>query len=373
MRQYNVEFFARANLQFKHRDTVYDTLIDDDYISASTSTIEISSTDKISNGDYIYLTDEDVKFFGVVSDVSPGEYKTTVTFKSFISIFDELFLFDTSNQGTSNTNHRTLEATLTYYITTVYVNPSDSDALQALPIAVVNSVPVSNQTARWSLNLTPDTEGSHYCLIHMYSVLIVNALKKYGVSIKVEPRFSGSTRKIYLTIEKNTSAPFKIDANLDNVSVKTLKYNDRPTGVNKLVVYNSENYANSLTFYVHTDRTWSYQNVDRIYPVVRESTAVAPDNDYEDPIEGFAAAALDTAYNSLSGLEWDNLIELDTRINDPIIKPLDIKIGQLVTIWYKGASYSSILTGRSFQSNSVTLLFGSERIRYSKRIRTNGG
>lgn len=371
MRQYNVEFFGRADLRYKHRDTVYDTLIDDDYISASTSTIEISSTDKVINGDYIYLTDEDIKFFGVVSDVSPGEFRTTVTFKPFISIFDEPFLFDTNNQGTSNTNHRTLEATIAYYISSLYVNPSDS--LQALPIVVTNSVPAANQIAKWSLNLTPDTEGSHYCLINLYSVLIVNALKKYGISIKVEPRFSGTSPKIYLTIENNTASLFKIDANLDNVDVKTLKYNDRPTGVNKLIVYNTDDYTQSLTFYVHTDRTWDHENNRRIYPVVRECSSVAPNSEYEDPLEGFAVAAVDTAFSSLSGLEWDNLIELDTMINDPIVKPLDIKIGQNVSIWYKGGSYSSILTGRSFQTNSVTLLFGSERIRYSKRIRTNGG
>ena len=363
MQQFNVEFFTRNNLTFKHRDTAYDPIIDDDYISASTNTIEISATTKVDNGDFISLRSEDYSFFGFVSDVSPGEFITTITYKPFIAIFDEPFLFNTSYQGTGSKAHPSLESTISSYITSLYINPSDSDSYQKLPIRIAG---VTSSTPRWSLNITPDTEDTTYSIIHLYSVLLVDAMKKYGVCVRPVPDFSEHIVNLYIETRPSN---FKIDADLDNVTVKTLKYNDRPDGVNKLILYNTEDYSMSLTYYVHSDRTFDTDNVKRIYPVVRECQGISPDRDSEDPVEAFALSALDAAFSFLSGLNWDNLIELEVLLNDPVIKPMELKIGQTVTIYYKEGKYSSMLTGKHYSSNVVTLMFGSERIQYSKRRR----
>lgn len=364
MLQYSVDIFDRS-MEFIGHTIIDNVKLDDDYIAAKTNTIEFATIDAtITNGDFIRLQNEQATFFGVIVDSTPGKYLTSLQFKPFISIFDELFLFDTKTQGTNpNVSHMTLERTIQYYINAMYVN--NSDTLQNLPIMVSIDSSIT-QTAQWSLNITPDVKESHYSIIHLYSVLIVNALKKYGVVIKVNPSFSDRT--IYLTITKK-SQEFKIDANLDNVLVKTLKYNDRPTGTNKLVAYNDQDYTQSITFYVHTDRTWSVDDVNRITPVVVETRSVTPDDEFEDPLEGFASAALDLAYSTLSGLQWDNLIELEVSSVDKNIEPNTMEVGQTVSIWYKGGKYTSILTGKIISTNSTTLLFGSERIEYSKRLR----
>ena len=365
MLQYSVDIFNRSLGFVGHTIIDNSVNIDDDYISAKTNTIEFGTIDEqISNGDFIRLQNEQTSFFGVISDVTPGKYKTAIQFRPFISIFDELFLFDTKTQSTdTNVEHLTLEETIEFYINSLYVN--NEDTLQNLPITVTID-PNIVQTSEWSLNVTPDTKDSHYSIIHLYSVLIVNALKKYGVSIQVNPSFRN--RRIYLTITKKLQV-FKIDANLDNVAVKTLKYNDRPSGINKLVVYSDQDYSQSIVFYVYTDRSWGIENTDRITPVSVETRSVTPDEDFEDPVEGFASAALDLAYSTLSGLQWDNLIELEVSPVDKNIQPNNMEIGQAVSIWYKGGKYTSILTGRLISPNSVTLLFGSERIEYSKRFR----
>lgn len=365
MPQYNVDIFDRS-LRFVGNTLIDNSIkLDDDYISARANTIEFKTIDaEIKNGYFVRLQNDVTSFFGVISDASPGKKKTTLQVMPFISIFDELFLFDTKKQSTNeNVTHPTLEKTIETYIKSQYVE--NEDTLQNLPLIVTIDSSIT-QTAQWSLNITPDVEGTHYSIIHMYSVLIVNALKKYGVVIRVSPVFSA--KKIRLLITKSTTT-FKMDANLDDVLVKTLKYNDRPTGTNKLVVYSDRDFTQRLNFYVYTDRTWGIENTNRITPVALETRSVTPDDDFADPVEGFAAAALDLAYSTLSGLQWDNLIELEVSPFNDNIKPTEMEIGQTVSMWYKGGKYTSILTGKLISPNSITLLFGSERIEYSKRTR----
>lgn len=361
MRQYRVDIFDRK-LSFLVNDVVTLSRIDDDYISSKANTLEIHPTSLVSAGDFILLKNDLTDFFGVITDVAPGEHRTSITYKSFITIFDETFLFDTKKQGTSTASHPTLEQTIKDYITSLYITTTDT--YQRLPITV--SIASGTQTSKWSLGITPDTEGGHYSIIHLYSVLIVEALKKYGVGISVIPNFSSKT--INLVIGKR-SANFNIDGNLKNVTVATLKYNDKPTGVNKLTVHNTEDYSQSITFYVHPDRSWDTENTNRISPVSKQVTGTAPDQEYEDPDEGFAVSAVDSAYSILEGQQWDNLIELEVSPTDKNIQPLDMEVGQTVTLMYKDGKYKSILTGKIIEPELIILLFGSERIEYSKRLR----
>lgn len=360
MRQYNVDIFDRG-LNFLVNDVVTVKRIDDDYISSKANTVDITPTSLVSSGDFIRLVNDTTNFFGVITDVAPGETQTSITFKSFITIFDESILFNTRNQGTdANVSHPTLEQTIYNYITAAYV--SAADTYQRLPITV--SISSGTQTSKWSLGIVPDTENGQYAIIKLYTDLIVEALKKYGVGITVTPSFS--TKTIQLVIGKYTES-FKIDGNLKNVNVATLKYNDKPAGVNKLIVYNSDNYGENITFYVHPDRSWDIDDRDRISPVLKEVTSVAADQDYEDPTEGFIAAAVDSAYSILEGQQWDNLIELEVSPTDVNVQPLEMKIGQTVALHYKDGTYTSILTGKVIEPEIITLLFGSERIEYSKR------
>lgn len=362
MRQYNVDIFDRG-LNFVFNDVVMINRIDDDYISSKANTVEIQSTTLVNAGDFIRLKNDTTNFFGVITDVAPGEHRTSITYKSFITIFDEPILFNVKDQGTSdNVTHPTLEQAIQNYITASYISTSDTH--QRLPILV--SLESGSQTSKWSLGILPDIEEGQYAIIKLYSDLIVEALKKYGVGITVTPNFS--TKKVNLLIGKRTNN-FNIDGNLKNVTVATLKYNDKPTGVNKLIVYNNDNYGQSLTFYVHPDRSWDTEDTDRISPVFKEITSTTPDQDYEDAYAGFVSSAVDSAYSILEGQQWDNLIELEVSPVDENIQPLDLKIGQTVTLIYKEGKYKSILTGRIIEPELITLLFGSERIEYSKRLR----
>lgn len=369
MLSYNVDFFNRqlANI---HHDTVGDISVSDDYISLQNNTFEIRYTSIDLKDAYIYITRDDYQFFGAVMTAEPtSNDMLKITYRSFLSVFDEEILFDTNLQKKtvisstgSKTNSKTLERMLKDLIDSVYV--TNSDTKQRLKINVV----AETETRPWGFNLKTDTQGQHYCIIGLYSVLIVNALKKYGVGIFVEPDFQEKTITLRI-INKSKQTALNIDGGLHNVVVKTLKVNDRPKGTNKLTVYNTDDYTQFVDFYVYTDRTWGVDDRNRITPVVRDVRSAMPDSSIEDPDEAFALAAIDVAYGILSGLEWDNLIELEVAFSDPLIRPMELSIGQTINFWYKNVKYTSILTGRDITPQSVTLIFGSERIKLTKRFK----
>lgn len=364
MQQYNVDFFNR-DMSFAHNATTDSSSIDDDYISSTVNVIDIPSTWAVTNGQFIRLEHDKYFFFGLVSDVSPGDYLTRVSFKSFLTIFDEDVLFDTKWQGTGRASERpTLEQLLYNFIRDTYITTDDT--YQRLPISV-SIDPSITQTLNWGFNIRSEQEEQHHTPVNLYTDLIVRSLKEFGVVIDVVPNFGDKVINLVVT---KRSQPFNISADLDNVAVKTLKYSDQNVGTNKLIVYNANNFNQSVTFYVHPDRTWDLDNVNRITPVVREIKTATPE---DETTAAFAEAALDVAYGSLSGSAWDNLIEIDAYADDINVTPMSLSIGQVVTIFYKEAKYTSILTGRKLDGDKITLMFGSERITYSKRRKLNGG
>ena len=369
MLSYNIDFFDR-DLANVHHDTAGDIKVSDDYISLQNNTLEIRYTETDLKDTYIHITRENYSFFGAVISTEPTDNNLLkVTYKSFLSVFDEDVLFDTdwqlnntTVQGiTGKTNSKSLEQMLKDLIDATYVN--NVDTLQRLKI----SVTVVSSTRPWGFNLITDTEDQHYCIVGLYRVLIVNAMKQYGVGIYFEPDFLNKVVVLKI-INKSKDEALNIDGGLPNVKVKTLKIYDRPRGVNKLTVYNTDDYSQYIDFFVYTDRSWGVEDRDRIFPVVRDVRSAMPDSTIESATDAFVLAAIDVAYGVLSGLEWDNLIELEVAFNDPLISPMELSMGQTIHLWYKNVKYTSILTGRNVTSESVTLIFGSERIQLTKRF-----
>lgn len=359
MQQYNIDFFDRT-LTFVYNTVIDPVTIDDDYISSTINVVDIDPTYLVSTGQFIRIQNEEYSFFGVVTEVSPGDYQTRVSFKSFLTVFDEEVLFDTHLQGTGSPNVRpTLEALLAGYISDMYI--TNSDTYQRLPISVEIDSGIT-QTQDWSFGFRSDNEELHHTTVYLYSELLVYALNKYGVVVDVNPVFHDKT--VHLRVTKRLR-PFRISADLASVTVKTLKYNNQTLGTNKLVIYNADNFSQKIIYYVHNDRTWDDENRDRVVPVIQETRIVSPGSG------SFEEAAVETGYSILSGTAWDNIIELDTYTDDINVAPMELSIGQVVSIYYKEAIYTSILTGRVLDQNKITLMFGSDRIEYTKRSRLN--
>ena len=375
MQQYRIEFFKNSyaehsngrKLEYVHHDFMSDVAIDDDYLSISSTVVSISPTTKVGIGNIVrILREEQDYFFGIVSDVSNAEKETRVTFKPFISIFDEDILFDVTDQTyLTEIAGKTLEETLKKYITNYYI--SNSDYLQDYPMTI--TIPDSQYlTKNWGFGLYADSEDSTIITVNLYRELVVQALKAFGVSVIFRPNFS--TGKIAVTISR-ISQQTHVDADLDNVTVKTFKVNERAASINKLTVYDTVTLY-SLDYYVHPDMSYGRTDTDksqnRVTPVNRAIRSVTISGAYsEDPLTDFMYEADAAAYEELSGLEWNNLIELDCMPNDPLVSPMAMRIGQKVVIHYNKVAYTTILTGKAITYETVTLMFGSERIAFSKK------
>lgn len=375
MQQYRVEFFethyaAEAvdrRIQYVHHDFCNNLTIDDDYLSAQTTTIEINATEKVKSGQFIrILRDEEDYFFGVVDDVSPGKNQTMVNFKPFISLFDEPVILNTTTQYVKGLRPGVpLETVLSSCIAQAHI--LNGDAIQCYPFSI--TVPEEQYlTDKWNMNIQSDTEGTGIAIVNLYTNLLVRALKEYGIALRAVPDFSSG--QINLVISRISDIR-NIDADLSNIVLKTFKVNDRPRGTNKLIVYNPDTYGaaqlQSVIFYAHRNRDWDTENDNRVTPVKYNIREVTPDESFSDPADGFAYAAYSAAYEEFGELSWDNLIEVECVPNDPLIKPMGMRLGQIVTIYYKDGAYTSILSGRSIKFETITLMFGTERINYTKR------
>lgn len=360
MQQFNVDVFDRSLSYVCNEQTTMNSL-DDDYLSPRVNTITISNVDKeVIAGYFIRLQNDDTEFFGVITDVSPGEYETTIQFSSFISVFSETILFWVGFQGLEAGHANPLEGTIAHHIRTYYV--TTTDALMYLPLNVYVD-PNIVEISQWTLGITRTRDDINFTTLNIYKELIIPALKRYGVSLIVTPDFNRKIIDIKVTRSNKT---LNIDGDLDDVTVRTLKYNNRPLGTNKLEVVNNLDPNSKITFYTHPDMTFDTNNTNRITPVAFETRMVVPQ---ENTSASFQESALIEAYNVFSGAAWDNLIELEVAPDNQNILPMEMEIGQKVTLWYKGATYSSILTGKVIEDRNIILLFGSERIEYTKRAK----
>lgn len=358
MRQFNVDIFDRS-LSYVCNGQTSISSIDDDYLSPKTNILSIPRVSaEIIAGYFIRLQNEDTEFFGLITDVSPGEFETTIQFASFISLFNETILFWVGFQGLEAGHVNPLEGVIAHHIRVYYVTTTDQ--LMYLPLNVYVD-PSITEIRQWTLGIVQTREEANFAIIDIFMDLIVPALKRYGVSLVVSPDFNTKTINIKVTRSTKT---LNIDGDLDDVTVRTLKYNNRPLGTNKLEVVNNYNTNTKITYYAHPDMSFSTSNTNRITPVAFETRMVLP---REDTTASFQEAALEEAYNVFSGAAWDNLIELEVAPDNKNVRPLELEIGQKITLWYEGATYTSILTGKIIEDSCIVLLFGSERIEYTKR------
>lgn len=357
MTQYNVEIFS-PDFSLKHHTNVSDVMYSMDYLSPQNNNITILFYDGAEKGDYIRIVGDNDEYVGIIKSISNSSRElTSITYESFLSVFNTQCLFDTDWQG-GNTS---LEQTLANIINGMFVNNTDT----SMNIAGL-SVITQGATSSWGFNLKSDTEGKHKCIINLYNVLIVRSLEKYSVRLK--PVFDFEQKTIKLYIGKSTNDIVTIEADLPNIIEQNVIIKETSNDTNKLVVYNTENYLTSRTYYRHPDDTYNMSDTNRILPVVQEIHAVAPERNGDTITKTFAQQADSDAANTLGNLNYNNLIELVVLNDDTLVKPYDMEIGQIVSVISKGKSYKSILTGIE-KSDKTLLSFGTIRIDLTKILK----
>lgn len=360
MKQYSIEIFDRSFNLLCHTNAEIDGY-SEDYLSPVTNEVTVFNCDA-SKGDYIRIKNRTNEYFGIISSIeSQTEKVMTISYGSFLSLFDTDILFDTDLQG----GNVSLEQTIANIITSMFVSNSDS----SMNVSGL-SVTTQGTTSNWGFNLKSDTENKHHCIINFYSVIISRALEKYGVRIKVVPNIQNKT--ISLIVGKSTSDIVNIESDLQNIVEKNIIIKETNNDVNKLVVYNTENYTTTRVYYLHPNGTYDTSNSNRITPVVQEIKGTAPEMDGDTVKKTFAQMANSEAAEVFGSIEYNNLIELVVLNDDSLVKPYELEIGQQVNVYSKGKIYRSILTGRTI-GQQTTLTFGTIRLDLTKILKRRYG
>ena len=356
MRVYNVEIFDRSFV-LKGHTNVDDIQFSEDYLSPDVNDLTVLNIEA-SPGDYIRISDADMEYFGIIDSVtSKDESLVELKYKSFLTLFDTDCLFDTDLQGGSTS----LEQMLANLITSMFISNTDT----SMNVAGL-SVTTTSTTADWGFNLKSDTQNMHHCIINMLNVLVIRSMEQYRVRIKVVPNIQNQS--IVLQIGTNANDPVTVEADLPNIISKNVVIKETNNDVNKLVVYNTEDYTTTRTYYLHPNGTYNTTNSNRILPVVREIRGTAPERNGSTITKTFATMANSEAEEVFGSIEYNNLIELEMLNEDTLVKPYNLEVGQVVNVISDGMTYPSILTGRKVEQ-TTTLIFGTVRLDLTKRLK----
>lgn len=356
MRQYSVEFFDRAFNLICHTNAEIEEYAED-YLSPVTNEVTVLNCN-VSKGDFIRIKNNQNEYFGIVTSIeSQTEKIMTISYGSILRLFDTDILFDTDLQG----GNVSLEQTISNIINRMFVSNTDTN----MNIAGL-SVTTSGSTNNWGFNLKSDTENMHHCIINFYNVIIARSLEKYGVVIRVVPNVQ--QKSIQLIVGKATDDIVKIESDLRNVIEKNIIIKETSNDVNKLVVYNTENYTSARVYYLHPNGTYDMNNSNRIIPVVQDIKGTAPEMEGDTVKKTFAKMADSEAAEVFGSIEYNNLIELVVLNDDALVKPYELEIGQAVDVYSKGKIYRSILTARTV-AKQTTLTFGTIRIDLTKILK----
>ena len=354
MRPFSVDVFDRSFVH-KYNDMVSNIEYSFDYLAPLESYVTVDVSEIVYLGDFIYISNGDYQFFGIVSGITRLAYnQMEIAYKPFETTFETTILFDTNLQGSPST--KSLEQTLADYIKAEFKNNSDS--LQN--IGVLRNVTAGTSTMTWGFNLKSDKEGLHTTIVNLYDILMIKAMQKYGIVVRTVPDLSA--RKIDIVVEKVQSSQKTIEADLPSVLSKQITVRATSAAVNKLTVYKSEDYSTNKKFYLYEDGSYGTNaspgstDPQRVTPVINTNRAVdvPPDSNWD-------ATANAQAVDFFGSVTYDNLIELEVLLDDELVDPQAMKIGQAVNVIHDGVSYVSILTGRRLK-NTCKLIFGCIRL-----------
>lgn len=357
MRAYKVEFFDNKFVSRSHTN-ISDLDYAEDYLSPETNAILVENLD-VHMGDYIWITNDTYSFFGIVSGIeSDSKDIMSISYKSFLSLFDLNILFDVRTQGEQGS--QTLEEYISSRISSQFILSGDDSMI--VPGLIMT---LSSQTSKWTLGIKSDDDTSSFCIVNFLKNVLISAFERYSIRISVTPDIGA--RQVKLVIGTNNVSTQTIEADLPNITNKLISVRKNDNFVNKVIIYNKEDFSQKIIYYRHNDKTFSIVDEDRILPVVQDIYIVEPTYDEEGVIDTFEDLALDQAIDAFSEVEYNNLIELTMSPDDPLVHPEEMAIGQIVNIISEDKQYSSILSGKKI-NNTITLVFGIVRVDLTKKI-----
>ncbi|MEZ3493895.1 MAG: hypothetical protein K1W38_16780 [Lachnospiraceae bacterium] len=345
MSLYNIELFNHDFSYISHYQ-IDSISYEFDYLSLSINKIQLPGAVKAGRGDYIHLEGDSDSFFGIVENVTESDTFFTITYKPFLSLFDtDMYM-----------NRKKLkEISLEQFIKEVIQDyfENSGDELQNLNAVEYD---LESETLKAQLDIESNIDN-------LYD-LLQTALNRYGVI--VETVVNTAEKKITFQIGKINQEEKTIEADLPNVISKEFTTaSDNKTMLNKLYVINENNKKEILIYYLTKSGEVKRNplNNERLTPVMFDTVFVRADEE-----TAFEQAAYEKALAELT-TGCNNLIRITVLKEDGLVNPATWQIGRYARILKDGQEYQSVLTGKEYTGQTVTLVFGSIRRELTKKIK----
>lgn len=357
MKQYSIEIFDQT-ITYKSNSVIDSFDYKYDYLDPEKVKVDLLPDVVVGVGDYIHIFNDDERYIGIVEQIKEQDDGIKeVTYIDIMSLFDVQMVVDVQYM-TGN-----LEQYIANRITEQYINNSDS--LMNKPL----TVSTTSQTSDWSIEAETMSDNTTLAEINLFDDIILPAFTSYGIAITTSINLNN--KRINLSIGKNTSDTKYIEADLPNVISKNIVINQIKKQINKVIVFNQDNYSNTLTYYLHPNGSFDTNNTNRLSPVEYEYAQAKEETKREGETEiviPFSDNARDKANAIFEKNKYDNLIELEILPDDELINPGALKIGQEVMVLSDGIFYSSIYTG--IERRDITkLIFGTIRLELTKILK----
>lgn len=340
---YNVEIFTpdilyRDSVQIKELDCEID------YLDVIKKKVDFGKRIvRAKKGDYIRIKNKEIEILGIVSDVEFEKNKHSIEYKSLNKLWDvDVYV------NFAELEEKSLEEWLAEAIRRLYVDSGD-----LLQNVYGMTVTTTSETSA----VFPDCETG---INNLFEVMM-DAFTQYGII--VSEKMDIGNRKLQISIGKCEANGFAIEADLDNILEKEIIIKESKESVNKLIVYNEENYAQQIIYYKNVNDEITTDATNRNAPVVLDcaTVKVTDKNTFEEQAAKKAKA-------TLKATRLNNYIEIKVTPDDKLIRPKERKIGQEAIVISNGEIYKTILTGMEIDGQ-IKLLFGAVRIELTKQIK----
>lgn len=354
MRPYNVEIFTQ-DFEMVGNTNVNEITYKEDYLSSDGNTVKVLALPGVKKQDYIRISRGDEEYAGIVTEIGFGTDKSkklqTISYKPLMELLNTDVLFDVNLQGQGSMEQFICDRIRDMFIT----NEDEMQNIKGLSVSAVTA------TKDWSLHITPSEKDGHYNIVNLIDSVIIPAMEKYSILVKT--KLDIQNREVQITVGRVAAGIITIESDLPNIIKKSVTIKQVSADVNKLVVYDAEDYSNTRIYYLHPDLGYDTKDRDRITPVVCEMQTVSHEEG-----SSFESAAVSAAHNKFANLSYSNLIELTMMNGDALVKPEEMEFGQVADIISDGEVYRSILTGRE-RGRNTKLVFGTVRLDLTKILR----
>lgn len=346
MKAYNLEVWSRDFKVVDHGEII-NPKYSIDYLSYGKNNMERSVT-HASYGDYVRITGgTDEVYSGIINSIGGDNNKKKISYVDWMQLLDVDMLIDASLLQT-----RTLENFIAYYISETYIINKDSS--QNVPGMVIEILSATENAVL--------TFKDNIC--NFYDAVIIPAIKKYGIVVIFE--LNVDKKELRVKIGKSILGKKTIEADLPNCNIKNFVIKKTKKTVNKIIVYNEDSLSEYVEYYRNTEGVITSEDVNRIIPVEFQVTTARASGETT-----FEQAAESKARNLLEYAEYENLIELEFELDDKLVNPMKMKIGQEAIIIHDNVQYSTYLTAVK-TDKKVTLIFGNIREELTKILKGRG-